>query len=515
MGNRPTDWHVLELDEDPVPGDPERVKQLARELHDFADDVADALRQIKGMAGEDALLRWAGKTANAFQDEFEEVPKNLKKLQRSYDLAGDALAVYWPKLERAQSLADKALARGREARNELSSATGRLESATSWVERATAKTGEYDEKEGKEKPDESELRAAARNATDAKSAQSSAQRAVDNAESGLEAAKKMAADAKKMREDAASEAKDKLEEASDAGIQNRKWWEKAVDWVKDNWDTIVNVCKVIVAVLGIVVLIIGGPLAWVVLAAALVVLADTLYKYVNGEASLWDVAFAALDCIPGMKGLTTLGGLAKGLKGGLKVMKGLKGMKSAVLGLAKRGRTMLDDAAQGAHNRLKNIVSKFTDPVDLATGAMYLPQTDIELPGIMPLIFTRRLGSTYRAGWWFGPTWSSTADQHLETDDRGIVFATDDGRLLAYPHPQSTDAEVLPESGPRWPLARLETGGYTVTDPLTGHTRRFTPPDADGLALIEQITERNGHTITFAYDETGAPPTSATPAATT
>ncbi|MEU9956635.1 hypothetical protein [Streptomyces sp. NPDC050982] len=31
-------------------------------------------------------------------------------------------------------------------------------------------------------------------------------------------------------------------------------------------------------------------------------------------ASLWDVAFAALDCIPGMKGLTTLGGLAKGLK---------------------------------------------------------------------------------------------------------------------------------------------------------------------------------------------------------
>ncbi|WP_407561509.1 polymorphic toxin type 28 domain-containing protein [Streptomyces sp. 184] len=505
MGSRPTDWHVLDLDEDPTPGDPERVRQLARELHDFADDVADALRQIKGMAGEDALLRWAGKTAKAFQDEFEEVPKNLRKLQRSYDLAGDALAAYWPKLERAQSLADKALAKGREAQSDLTAANGRLDSASSWVERATDKTKEYDEKEGKEKPDESEVRAATRNATDAKSARSSAQTAVDNAQGGLEAAKKMAADAKKMREDAASEAKDKLEDASDAGIQNRKWWEKAVDWVKDNWDTIVTVCKVIVAVLGIVVLIIGGPLAWVVLAAALVVLADTLYKYANGEASLFDVAMAALDCIPGLKGLTSLAKLGKGLKSLKGGLAGLRSMKNAVLGLAKRGRTMIDDAAQGATTRLKNIVSKFTDPVDLATGQMYLPLSDIELPGLLPLAFSRRLGSTYRTGWWFGPTWASTVDQRLETDDQGVVFVTEDGRLLAYPHPAGTDTAVLPEQGPRWPLVRLESGGYAVTDPLTGHTRTFARPDAEGLAPIERIADRNGHTIDFAYDEDGAP----------
>ena len=51
--------------------------------------------------------------------------------------------------------------------------------------------------------------------------------------------------------------------------------------------------------LGIVALIIGGPiLGAIVLIAALVVLADTLNKYAKGQASLWDVAFAALDCIP-------------------------------------------------------------------------------------------------------------------------------------------------------------------------------------------------------------------------
>jgi len=38
-GYRPTDWHVPDLEKDPTPGDPDRVKSLAKSLHDFADDV--------------------------------------------------------------------------------------------------------------------------------------------------------------------------------------------------------------------------------------------------------------------------------------------------------------------------------------------------------------------------------------------------------------------------------------------------------------------------------------------
>ncbi|MFW6690477.1 DUF6531 domain-containing protein [Streptomyces sp. MAR4 CNX-425] len=204
-----------------------------------------------------------------------------------------------------------------------------------------------------------------------------------------------------------------------------------------------------------------------------------------------------------MKGLTTLGGLAKMAKGGMKAMKGLKAMKAGVLGLAKRGRTMLGDAARGARDRFKSVVNKFTDPIDLATGEMYLPQTDIELPGLLPLTFNRRVGSSYRCGRWFGPTWTSTVDQRLETDEQGIVYITEDGRLLAYPHP--SDSAVLPDSGPRWPLGRPETGGYTVTDPATGHTRHFGGPDSDGVCLLHRISDRNGHTITFTYDNGGAP----------
>ncbi|MEV6317393.1 DUF6531 domain-containing protein [Streptomyces sp. NPDC051776] len=507
MGNRPTDWHVLDLEEDPVPGDPERVKSLARRLHDFADDVGDALRQIKGMAGDDALLKWAGKSADAFTAEFEDVPKNLRKLKKSYDLAGDALAAYWPDLDKAQDDSRRALEKGREARRNLSSANTRLDTANGWVDRASKKAREYEDS-GKKKdvppPDEKDVRAATRNATHAKDEQRDAQTAVETAQNALDAAKKMAADAKKLREDAATKAKKKLEEASDAGIENRSWWEDAVDWVSDNWDTIVAVCKVVVAIVGIIAMIIGGPiLGAIVLIAALVVLADTLNKYLNGQATLWDVAFAALDCIPGMKGLTSLRGLAKGVKSLSKV--GLKGMALGVKGLAKSGRGMLADGAKGAYNRLKNVVrSKGSDPVDMATGAMFLPQTDITLPGSLPLAFTRRVASDYRAGRWFGPSWSSTIDQRLEIDEDGVVFVTEDGLLLAYAHPQGPDTPVLPEAGPRRPLVRLDNCEYRIDDPLTNRAHHFALP-VNGLARLTRVVDRNGNSITFDYDEDGAP----------
>ncbi|MFC8199363.1 RHS repeat-associated core domain-containing protein [Streptomyces sp. NPDC057298] len=514
-GYRPTDWHVLDLEKDPTPGDPVRVKSLAKSLHDFADDVQDALRLVKGMAEEDAVLKWVGKTADVFQDEFSGVPKNLKKLKKSYDLAGDALAAYWPELERAQALADKALVQGREAQADLSSAKSRLSSADSWVTRANKEADKYkeDKDAGKDvpKPDESKVRAATRDAQSAESAQTSAQSDVTSAQSALDAAKKMAADARKMREDAAGEAKRKLDEASDAGIQNRKWYEEVGDWVTDNWDTIVAVCKVVVAVLGVIALIIGGPiLGAIVLIAALVVLADTLNKYAKGQASLWDVGFAALDCIPGMKGLTSLGGLAKGLKGGMAAMQGikggLKGMALAARGLGKGARGMVADGAKGAYNRARNLVrSKGSDPVDMATGAMYLPQTDVELPGLLPLAFTRRVASDYRCGWWFGPTWASTIDQRLEIDAAGIVLVTEDGLLLTYAHPPSTQVPVLPEAGPRRPLTRLDDGGYRVDEPLTGRALHFARPTADGIALLARVTDRNQHTITFDHDEYGTP----------
>jgi RHS repeat-associated protein len=502
-GHRPSDWHVLDLDKDPTPGDPQRVRTLAKHLHDFADDVSDALRLVKGMAGEGTLLEWAGKSADVFKEDFADVPKNLKKLKKSYEMCGDALADFWPKLERAQSLADKALRKGREARDSLSSAQSRLTSADSWVTRAGKEADKYKDdptgsKSDADKPDEAKVRAATRDVQHAKSAQTKAQSDVSDAQDALAAAKKMAEDARKMREEAAREAKSKIDEASDAGIQNRSWWEEVGDWFVDNWDTIVAVCKVVVTVVGIVAMIIGGPiLGAIVLIAAAVVLADTLYKYSKGQASLWDVGFAALDCIPGMKGLTTLGGLAKGLKALGKT--GLKGMAMGLKGMGPR--------LKGLGRQMKNL---FTcgDPIDMATGQMVMSITDVHLPGVLPLVLERSHRTGVRAGGWFGTSWTSTLDQRLLLEEGGIRFVGADGTVLYYTVPEPGES-MRPLIGPHWPLSwdGAPDAHITVRQPETGTTLNFSrvPGGSDSVLPLVGIVDRNGNAIAVHYDADGTP----------
>lgn len=180
-------------------------------------------------------------------------------------------------------------------------------------------------------------------------------------------------------------------------------------------------------------------------------------------------------------------------------------------GLARHG---LRDGAESAARRSvgdpakrakpdRGVERDPTDPVDLATGTMYLPQTDIALPGTLPLIFRRRVASDYRAGRWFGPSWSSTADQRLEIDSQGVIFVCEDGLLLSYPHP-APGVPVLPSHGPRWPLDLGRDGDYTITDPDSGQIRYFSQHTV-GVALLVQIDDRNSNWIQFEYDAVGAP----------
>ncbi|MFE0385641.1 putative T7SS-secreted protein [Streptomyces bungoensis] len=155
-----------------------------------------------------------------------------------------------------------------------------------------------------------------------------------------------------------------------------------------------------------------------------------------------------------------------------------------------------------ASSRTDDAVKDCGDPVDVASGKMFLPQTDVTLPGVLPLVFKRRAESGYRLGRWFGPSWASTLDQRLEIDAEGVVLVTEDGLLLAYPHP-APGLPTLPSHGPRRPLARVD-GGYTVTDPQTLRTWHFADR-GDDLAVLEQLDDRNGNWITFEYDAEGTP----------
>ncbi|RKN40048.1 DUF6531 domain-containing protein [Streptomyces hoynatensis] len=498
---RPSDWSPVDLDSDPAPGEPDAIRELADSLQTFADDVGEALGKIRGMASDGALLEWAGLSADRFREEFDGVPGNLTKLQTSYDLCAHALQGYWPQLETAQGMADRALERALAAQSDLSVAQGRLGDAEDWVGRAGAEAERLrteGEREGAEPPDENAVRAATRDHQAAQAAAAAAQSQVDDAEGRLEAARQLAREALGLREEAARTCARSIDEASDAGIHNRSWWENLVRWISDAWDTIVAICKVIVAVLGVVVMIIGGPLALVVVAAAAVVLADSLIKFAQGKGSFLDVAFAALDCIPGMRGLTTLGGLAAGIRNIAKT--GLRGQ-----GIGARG---LGQAGRGNGISIGNR-SACGDPVDMATGEVLMSAVDVELPGVLPLVVERHHISSYRGGRCFGRSWASTLDQRLVLDQGGVRLHTADGMVLDYPVPLADPGlPVLPVEGPRWGLAwdGRPGGPLTVRQP-TGHLLHFGPvPGRPGGELpLQAVTDRHGNRIDVRRDEAGHP----------
>lgn len=482
---RASDWSPVDMESDPTPGDPDRVEELADKLLAFADDVADAQDKLRNLMGDGLLDTFVGETADAFGEQMEGVPPNLVKLNESHELAGQALATYWPKLRQAQQDADRALADAVEAQEELSSAQSWLETAASSLETA---------QEAAEPPDEGEVRAEVRRAlTDAENDHGDAEAAVSSAQGRLDAAKLLAQQAKEAREEAASLCVSDLRTASEAGIRNKKWWEKAVDWIADNWDTIVQVAQIIGTIVGIAALFIGGPLiAGILLAVALVALADTLVAYSKGEASLWDVGFAVLDCIPGGR-LVGAGASA--------ARTGLRDTATTIRG--QRPQIRQDGRRMDSRNECG-------DPVDVATGELVMSATDLTLPGVLPLVLERHHISTYRSGRWFGRSWASTLDQRLRLDDYGVRFYSADGMILDYPIPLADpEHPVLPTEGPRWGL--LWDGnpgsGMRVHQPETGRTLHFTPlPTRPGPELpLTAVTDRNGNRITIHYTEDGSP----------
>lgn len=140
-----------------------------------------------------------------------------------------------------------------------------------------------------------------------------------------------------------------------------------------------------------------------------------------------------------------------------------------------------------------------TDPVDVATGEVILQQTDLRLPD---LVLERMHVSSYRAGRWFGPSWSSTVDQRLEVDGADVTYVGPDGVILVYPLPLD-DEPVLPVEGARWPLWRNDDGSFTLEQSRQERTLHFA---GDGPLLpLRAVEEAGGARTELFYDDSGAP----------
>jgi hypothetical protein len=135
-------------------------------------------------------------------------------------------------------------------------------------------------------------------------------------------------------------------------------------------------------------MIIGGPLAWLVVAAALIVLADTVRKYIQGKATLWDVFFAALDCIPMTKGITSLGKLAELYKAGGLLKIGAHALESS--------RTVISDIARGFRGfgtALTDVSKTFRESDEVLLRAVRRPRNGPPMPMTMDSV--RNIATRY------------------------------------------------------------------------------------------------------------------------
>jgi RHS repeat-associated protein len=146
------------------------------------------------------------------------------------------------------------------------------------------------------------------------------------------------------------------------------------------------------------------------------------------------------------------------------------------------------------------------DPVDTVSGQMITSDTDVALPGLLPLTLLRAYASDYEGGNLHGPGWSATMDQRLELDATDVRYFGDDAQVLRYPYPGADGVPVMPRFGARWPLRwDADTDTYVIHDPETGWSRHFAASVTDGVRPITALTDRNGHRITYEHDERGLP----------
>ncbi|RBY80899.1 type IV secretion protein Rhs [Geodermatophilus sp. TF02-6] len=508
-----SDWHVVGRDGDPAPGDPSRTRELAARLHHQAELAERNTDRLRSVAANEGALRMEGDYAPKFRDVLTELPDQIGKLARAYQGCGNAVLTFAGDLERAKSQAGSALRQGRDADDRYQGAMREIRAAlpddrelafASGLSLATLEARMIGLDDGVK----IQVRAAAARARDA--------------DTDRDRARRLADQAAELRGDAEQRCVDGINEALEgSGIKNKSWFRKAWDFASApfrSWDAFVELCKVVALVAGVAALFISGPIGAAILAAALVtgaaVAADTVAKYRRGEASLGDVALEAVGLIPagrvvGAAGklagnAARLAGAAQGLARGL-------GTAGRTVGGALHavGRKAVPAIRSGITWVRRNAIPTSmrnvrVDPIDVASGEMLLQQTDAELPGMLPLVLTRTHLSSYRVGRWFGPSWASTLDQRLEVDGAGVCYAAEDGTLLVYP-PVPAAGHVLPEEGPRLPLARTDDDTYTVTDDERGLVLHFgstSGPDA-GVLPLTAVVDRNGHRIDLEYDGDG------------
>ncbi|MCX5529092.1 hypothetical protein OG785_00705 [Streptomyces sp. NBC_00006] len=295
------DWEsVFGFSDDPTPGDPEILEKLAAEYRSISHDAQSA-HSVVARLDSDELGE--GKSMEKLRTQLGELPKQVGKLHSSYEAAADAVATYAEQLKESQHQADRALDKGRDAKERLDSATDVAAAASAHVKRLDSAEAPP--------PDDQEARSSARRAlADAREAEGDAARSVESAEADLEAARMLAVDAQELRTSDAGVAKRALEDAEGEAVEGKSFWDRIGDLLN-------TIFSVIGTVLGVIAMFISGPIG-VALAIGSVAFGTASLGLTIGkgfDTGKWDIPSLVLGTV----------GLAAG---GISILKGFTGVGS-------------------------------------------------------------------------------------------------------------------------------------------------------------------------------------------
>ncbi|WP_053743416.1 putative T7SS-secreted protein [Streptomyces sp. NRRL WC-3618] len=322
---------------DPIPGDPEQVARLGRDLRKTAESIKKQADEIKALSSVEA---WKSKTAEEFRTQAEGAEGKLRKAFKRYDAAADALGEkvieggsskeYASELHHAQTMADKALRDAQGADSDQKTSTGAIDG----LPKDTA-----DDDPGRKKLEKRQ----------------------EAATSAMERAKKDLEAAKDVRDAAVKRARDAIRTAIDNDGLKDGNWDKFKDWVHDNagWiKELVDVLGWVATICGTLSLVVGwipivgqalaGVLGTIALIATVISLVGHMVLALAGEGSWFDVA---LDVV----GLATFGigrGAIAGARGAAAGAKGVArsaAFRNAMARVtAKKGTAAYHKAVQAA-----------------------------------------------------------------------------------------------------------------------------------------------------------------------
>lgn len=137
-------------------------------------------------------------------------------------------------------------------------------------------------------------------------------------------------------------------------------------------------------------------------------------------------------------------------------------------------------------------VSAMGGPVDVATGKMYYDREDLRIEGPLPLVFTRRYNHSSRATLGpFGYGWTHSYNMALTFLTGAIQLRDAEGKNVLFPKKATSGYD----DNRRFHLTlAVVTGGYRVT------AKDQTKYNFNSSGKLTSIVDRNGNTLTMAYD---------------